>query len=303
MRSSKQYQLVCITKNGTNPAYQGARIGARRVAEAAGHSVTSYFPQKPDDVSEQIELLKDALATQPDAILLAPAHPTAMNATIEKVRAAAIPLVTFVSRPQGIEPDCFVTSDNYALAYEIAQHLIARLNGVGKIVIIEGSPASETSPPRTQGFRDAAAQYSGIEIIASGIGNYQRDDARQAMKTILAQCPEIDGVLCANDYMGIGVIDAMIEAGRHAPIVSVNAMPDAIKALHDGQLVATAAFDAMKIACAATHAAIRLLSGQPVPGVIELPVEIVTAENCAGWDKPYETRDLPRWSDLVPEKS
>ncbi|SDJ24935.1 hypothetical protein [Aliiruegeria lutimaris] len=41
--------IICITKNGTNPAYEGARIGARRVAEAAGYEMTSLYPERPDD--------------------------------------------------------------------------------------------------------------------------------------------------------------------------------------------------------------------------------------------------------------
>ena len=84
--------------------------------------------------------------------------------------------------------------------------------------------------------------------------------------------------------------------GEQVGIVSIQ---EAIAALKSGDLLATSAFDAMKIACAATMAAVRLSNGEAVPRSIELPVEIVTAENCAAWDKGYEERPLPSWEDVV----
>lgn len=52
-------------------------------------------------------------------------------------------------------------------------------------------------------------------------------------------------------------------------------MPDAIVAIKSGKLLATASFDAMKMACLAAEAAVRYLRGEQVPREIMLPVEIV----------------------------
>jgi ribose transport system substrate-binding protein len=78
----------------------------------------------------------------------------------------------------------------------------------------------------------------------------------------------------------------------------VNALPDAIAAIKAGALLATVDFDAMKIACIATEAAIRHLRGERVPEEIILPVQIVDRANCAAWDKPLEERECPRWDDV-----
>ena len=295
--SSKHF--ICITKNGTNPAYEGARIGARRIAEAAGHRLTSMFPAKPDDAEQQRALLREAFAAKPDALLVAPVHPAALDAELAAFKEAKIPVVSFVSRSQKAAPDCFVTSDNRALARSIALHLFAALGDGGRIAIIEGNPDSETSAPRTEGFLAAVAATPGIEVVATRIGYYQREPAARAMTGILDSAGDLDGVLVANDFMALGVIDVLRAAGSRARVVSVNAMPEAIAALKSGELLATSAFDAMKIACAATMAALRLTDGEAVPRNIELPVEIVTAENCAAWDKGYEERPLPSWEDVV----
>ncbi len=119
------------------------------------------------------------------------------------------------------------------------------------------------------------------------------------MTELLASEPRIDGILAANDFMALGALDAMREAGRKIPIVAVNATPEGVAAIKAGDLLASASFDAMKMACLAVEAAIRVLSGEKVPAEIVLPVEIVDRANCAAWDLPYAQRPLPEWSAYV----
>jgi ribose transport system substrate-binding protein len=109
----------------------------------------------------------------------------------------------------------------------------------------------------------------------------------------------IDGIVAANDVMSLGAIEALEDYGRRVPVVGVNAIPEAITALKSGRLLATVDFDALKISCVATEAALRHLRGERVPSDILLPVQIVDATNYLPWDKPLEERECPRWSDVV----
>jgi len=297
--TSPAFRIAAITKNLTNPAYTGARLGAARVAAAHGGVVESYTPDIPDDVDQQRALIEKAIDSEPDAFVIAPAHETALSSTIQRIKDKGLPLAFPVVAAEGVDADCFVNSDDYELAVAIANYLIDALGGKGDLVIVEGHPVSPTSEPRTRGFRDAAAAHPGVRIVEQVRGDYQLDIARDAMTGILARAGNIDGVLVANDYMALGVLDALDAAGRTAKVVGINAMPDAIAAIKAGRLLATSAFDAMKMACIATEAVIRILQGKPVPKRIVLPVEIVDAANCAAWDLPYEDRPLPVWDDVV----
>jgi ribose transport system substrate-binding protein len=280
-----KYRLCCISKNKTNPAYEGARIGAARVAKKLGCEIVNFTPNTPDDPQEQEALLIEALHSAPDAILISPAHPTALDPALQKVVDAKIPLIYFVCSSEAVKPQTFVTSDNYALAHRIAEVLIDALDGKGDVVIIEGSATSPTSAPRTQGFLDAMAPHPGITRLAQRRGEYQKENARQAMAGLLTEYPAIDGVLAANDFMAMGVIEALDAANRSVPVVGINATP--------------AAYNAMAMACVATEAAFRILSGQQVPPIIELPVDIVDASNCDSWDRPYEERAIPEWEAAI----
>lgn len=297
-------RLAVLTKNLTNPAYGAARLGADRVAAERGAVVTHYVPAVPDDVGQQLGLIREAIDARPDAIVLVPVHETAVNASIEAIAAARIPLFTFVTPVTVGAPITFVGSDDRALGSALARRLFAELKRSGRIVIIEGTPASATSRHRMEGFRDALREHPGVTIAASIVGNYQRADASAAFAAVPVQARRVDGILCANDVMALGVLDVLDRDARGAPeslplIVGVNALPEAIAEIARGRLLATADFDAMSMCALATEAAIRHLGGETVPREILLPVEIVDASNCHRWHAPFDTRVTKPWHQVA----
>jgi ribose transport system substrate-binding protein len=298
-KGPRNYRLAAFTKNKTNPAYTGARLGADRVAARLGCTLTHYVPDQPDDVDQQRALLEAALLERPDAILLAPAHATALNDILRRVLADRIPLLCFVSRPDEIACTAYLGSDDHALAKGIAGHLFTSLGGRGDVVMLEGHPNAMTTVPRTAGFRAAAEAHPGIRITQVRNGLFQRYGGQAAMAELLAAGDRIDGVLAANDAMALGALDAMHESGTKIPIVGVNATPEGVQAIKAGDMLGSASFDAMKMACLAVEAAVRVLSGETVPREIMLPVEIVQRSNCAAWDLPYAQRPLPDWDAVV----
>jgi ribose transport system substrate-binding protein len=294
-------RIAVFTKNRTNPAYEAARLGADRTALRLGAATTHYVPEQPDNVAEQIVLIERAIAQRPDAAVFVPVHETQGNDAILGFARAGIPLVNFITRTTVGERVCFVGSDDHALAMDVAHDLFRRLSGRGEIVIVEGTPASATSHERLRGFHDALAKYPGITVLASLHGEYQRDVARRVFQRAADELRGADAILCANDAMALGVLDALGNAsGDRTPlVVGINAIPEAIAAIVAGRMVATANFDAMAMSAIATEAAVRHLRGETVPGEIILPVHIVDAANCSRWNLPFEARECPNWQEVT----
>ncbi len=288
--------IAVFTKNRTNPAYAGARLGADRVAAAHAARTVHFVPETPDDPAEQLELIGRAIDLRPDAIVFVPVHETAVNEGIRRINAAGIPLFNLIAATSTGERITFVGSDDLALAAEVTRYLGARLAGTRRIVVLEGNPASPTSAERMKGILMAAAESPGLEVVARLRGDYQRDVARRAMAGLLARGTEFEGIVAANDSMALGALDALEEKALARPVVGVNAIPEAVAAIREGRMLATADFDAMKMACIATEAALRHLRGEAVPARILLPVQIVERSNCSSWDRPYESRECPAWA-------
>jgi ribose transport system substrate-binding protein len=293
------HTIAVFTKNRTNPAYAAARLGADRVAAAHGARTIHYVPEKPDDIKEQIALIDAALEQKPDAILLVPVHPTAINGAIRKIVASGVPLIGYLNPYSEPGPITFVGSDDYALGVRIATYLYDHLEGRGDVVLVEGPRESVTSLARLQGFRDAQENYPQISLVTTICGNYQPDVALEAASALLQSGLHFDAILAANDVMALAAIEALDAAGRRSIVVGVNAVPDAIASIRQGKLLATIDFDAMQIAAVATEAAVRHLRGEKVPDEIILPVSVVDRTNYREWDKPFAERALVRWEDAV----
>lgn len=294
-------RIAVFTKNRTNPAYAAARLGAERTAARFGATTAHYVPEKPDNVDEQIALIARAVAEKPDAAVFVPVDETAVNDAILRFDAANIPLFNIITPTTAGRRVTFVGSDDRALGGNIARHLFRRMNERGAVVIVEGTSASATSRERLLGFRDSLAEFPKISVLASLPGEYQRDAARKVFLAAKPQWPGIDAVLCANDAMALGVLDALEAAHepRRPLIAGVNAIPEAVAAIAAGRMLATADFNAMAMSEIATEAAVRHLRGETVPTRIMLPVQVVDASNCAQWNVPFEKRPSPDWQQIV----
>lgn len=292
--------LAVFTKNRLNPAYHGARIAAERVAARFGARAVHYVPERPDDIEQQIALIEAALRARPSAIVLVPVHLTAVDGAVRKVREAGIPIVNCINRlSDPADYVSFIGADDPAMTARVAERLFAQLGGRGRVVILEGTPGTVTARDRLQGFLAAAKRYPDVHIIGRRSGDFLQDRGEAAMNALMAEHAHIDGVLASNDSMALGAIEALRKSGRRSLVVGVNAVPEAVEALKSGTLLATADFDAFKIAALATEAALRHLRGEHVPKQILTPIEIVERSNCAPWDQPMEARDLPDWPAVL----
>jgi ribose transport system substrate-binding protein len=290
--------IAVFTKNRTNPAYESFRIAADQIARSTGARVLHFVPKQPDNIDEQKAMVEQVLKDRPDAVIFIPVDDVAMIEPVKKLNEAGIPVI-LVSNPL---PGSFVTyvgADDFEIGYREARYLFEHLGGKGKIVIIEGTAAAPTNRERVRGYRRALAEFSGIELLGSGVGNYQQPDAKHAMEKLLAEHPQIDAVLSANDSMALGVLDALKATNRTSIVIGVNGILPAVKQIETGAILATVDFDMFKIGCTATRAAVRYLKHEALPEKIILPAEVIDKTNYKAWLVPVDQRTCPQWNDVT----
>jgi ribose transport system substrate-binding protein len=160
-------------------------------------------------------------------------------------------------------------------------------------------PAAPTNRDRLRGYQHAFAECPAIAVLGTGTGNYQQPDGKRAMATFLQEHAQIDAVLCANDSMALGALEALNEAGRSATVIGINGILDAVRQIEAGKILASVDFNMFKIGCTAARAALRHLKGEPVPDKVMLPAEIIDKTNYKAWLVPVDQRPCPEWADVV----
>jgi ribose transport system substrate-binding protein len=290
--------IAVFTKNTTNPAYQAFRLAADQVGKAAGVTIVHFVPKQPDSVDEQIAMVDQVLRDRPDVVVFIPVDDVAMVESVKKLNAANIPIV-LASNPLPGSFVTFVSADDYAIGHREARYLFDKMGGKGRIVIMEGTAGAPTNRERLRGYRQALSETPGIELLASGVGNYQQPDAKRVMAGFLKEHAQIDAVLSANDSMALGVLQALKEADRKAIVIGINGILPAVKEVESGNLLATVDFNMFKIGCTATRAAIRHLKGEPLPEKIMLPAEVIDKSNYQAWLVPVDQRTCPEWNEIV----
>src|SRR5882757_9320757 len=293
-----EMNIAVFTKNATNPAYEAFRIAADQVAHSVGARTTHFVPKKPDDVDEQKAMVEQVLKERPDVVIFIPVDDVAMVEPVKKLNAANIPVV-LASNPLPGRFVTYVGADDFEIGYRQARYLFDRLNGKASIVVIEGIAVAPTNRERVRGYKRAFAEFPGVQVLGSGVGNYQQPDAKRVMEKFLAEHAQIDAVLSANDGMAIGALEALRAANRTSVVIGINGILPAVKLIETGEILATVDFNMFKIGCTATRAAVRHLKGEPLPEKIMLPAEIIDKTNYKAWLVPVDQRTCPDWAEVA----
>ncbi|MGW1993251.1 LacI family DNA-binding transcriptional regulator [Embleya sp. NPDC001921] len=127
-----------------------------------------------------------------------------------RLHGAGMPVVVG-GRPLGPDADfVYVDADNVGGARAAIEHLSVR--GRRRIATIAGPQDMCAGVDRLRGYLDAVP---GRPLVAHG--DFSRAGGAAAMRTLLAEDPDLDAVFAASDLMAVGAMAVLAEAGRRIP--------------------------------------------------------------------------------------
>jgi len=279
--SAKQYTVGLIVKNLVNPFWNYMKEGAEEVGRELGVNVITLAPIKPDNVEEQIRAMEDLIKRKVDGIVLVPADSNGIIPGVLKANAAGIPVITSNTRAFGGEVVSFVGVENYDAAYSVAMHVAEQLGGKGRVLILEGVPGAQTAIDRKNGFDDALAKYPDIKVLASQPAKFQRAEGMLVMENLIQRFPDFEAVICGNDEMALGAIEALDAAGRlkGTIVAGFDGNRDAVMSIAEGKLMVTLYQDPQAQAGDAVRALIDYIEGKEVPDRIVVKGTLITKAN------------------------
>lgn len=271
-----QDAFLSLLKNGVQVA--STRSGATVVAENA----------RSDKIA-QLNQIESLIAQKVDALIVVPVDTSATQRITGMAMNAGIPLVYANRKPADFEqlpPSAvFVGSDEKVSGTLQAREICRLMNGRGQVLVLMGDLSNEAARTRTQDVEDvlAAAPCTGIKVHDKRIGKWERERARLITGNVLAASKlsgkKIDAIIANNDEMALGAIAALKAAQQWTPdfiVGGIDATPDALHSMRDGELKVTVLQNADAQGAKAVESALRLLRKQTVQRFVDVPFELVT---------------------------
>lgn len=236
-----------------------------------------------------------------DALIINPVNSSVARAITDKAVSNGIPLVYINREPSGEEE---LRWENYGfdvtyvgcdarqsgiyqgeLVLDLGlDELDKNGDGVIQYFMIEGAPENVDAGYRTM-YSVSTIKNAGIEMecLLDEVGNWERATSKLLVREGLSQglIPEL--VICNNDAMALGAVDA-IKSGKLVPgkdiyVVGVDALPETIAAIEDGDIAGTVFNDYILQSHRAADAVMNYLQGNGNEHYVGCDYKKVSAKN------------------------
>jgi ribose transport system substrate-binding protein len=283
-------RIALVLKTANNPFFIDMQKGAEEAAKKLGVNVVVQAAEREVDVEKQMQIIENLIQAKVAALCVTPSGSREIVPAIEKANRAGIPVVIVDTRvdPKTMSESkakiaTFIGSDNYEGGKLAGEFIAKKLNGKGKVAVLEGIPGHETGDSRLKGFRDAVKATPGIEIVASQTANWERDQGFNVFQNILQSHPDIQAVFACSDLMALGAVEAIAAAKKTGQIIVVgfDAANEAREAVLKGTMDATVAQSPAEMGALAIENAYRVIKGEPVKAEFVVPIKLITKENAA----------------------
>ena len=278
--------IGCVIISGTNPHCQIFEEGFRSVVEENGDEAVVLDADY--DPGKLMSCLSDLIAQNVDGIVVESCD---NQAPIQSIKEAADKGIVVAAADMlldvGEEENILVSqtvSDNYDGGYQCGLDFAKRANGEEKNYLIMDFETNTAAVERVQGFRDAIADQPNLHLLEVNQPNPETLEAKLAlMDTWIQKYDKIDCVFAYHDPAAMACVQALEAAGKlqGTLVYGVDGNIDAIQAISEGKMTATAKQQPDQLAILSTKNMYRVLNGEEIDGdwLTKVPIIFIDETN------------------------
>ncbi|MCY9665803.1 substrate-binding domain-containing protein [Paenibacillus alginolyticus] len=260
---AKKQFVIGVSMSAHDQYLKVVTDGMEKKAKELGVTLKAY--NADGNIQTQLNDVDNLLTQKVDAIILNPVDRDGLDAAVDKIKQAKIPLVETVAFTKNNKYDVFVGSKEENAGRIQGEFIINKIGKKGKMVILHGPMGQSGEIGRYEGLKEALlSKYPDWQVLAEQPGDWSRDKGMKIMEDWLQRYKDIDVVAAQNDEMALGAIAAIEAAGKTEKIavLGVDAQPDAVQAVIDGKMKMTILQDATKQGEEAVKVTQGLLKGE-----------------------------------------
>jgi ribose transport system substrate-binding protein len=275
--------IPVIVKDLTSPYWRAVLAGARKAGQDLGVNVVGFGTS---DANGQIGILATAVASNPAAIVIAPADFAALGKPIDEA-ARKVKIIGIESAADTKAMTSLLATDNLNAGRIAADALAVAItksyaDTEGDVAIITAMPGIASLDQRAKGFKEVvAAKYGALDIVAEKAADGKPATGVNIMKDLIASTADLRGVFVSDPVMALAVGQAIAEkkSDDKINVVGVGSDEKLIKFLQDDIITGLVVEDPFRMGYEGVKTALAASKGEPVPANVDTGVTLVTKAN------------------------
>ncbi|MBA2301524.1 MAG: substrate-binding domain-containing protein [Acidobacteria bacterium] len=212
---------IGFSQTGFNHPWRVEMVNSARAEVARHPNVELIVTDGKVDVVKQSGDIADLLAQGVDAIIVSPVEDAGLRAAMRRATSRSSVPVIVLDRDVEVNKSVFIGQDNASMAAAVAEVMVERLRErhgevKGNVLVLTGLLGSKPAIGRHEGFLAVVNRHPGINVLASGDGQWIREPALRLMDDWLVRFPVIDAVFSHAEESSWGAQLAIDRAGRAA---------------------------------------------------------------------------------------
>ena len=278
--------ISVIVKDTTSVYWQTVLAGARKAGQDLGVDVTELGAQSEADVADQIGLLAKAVASNPAAIVIAPAQFAALGKPIDEA-AKKVKIIGIDAAADTKALTSFVATDEMQAGRIAADALANAITKTyadteGDVAIITASPRSASPDQSAIGFKEQVAnKYRALNVLPEKVADAQAATGLSIMKDLVDADRDLRGVFVSNVIMAEGASQVVYNklSGDRINYVVFGSDDKLVKSLQDGTIAALVVQDPFRMGYDGVKTALAASKGEKVPATLDTGANIITKAN------------------------
>lgn len=310
--------LVYFIYNGpVDEPYFGPMLSGAQAVEKYYPNLDIRILSANSSATAEVSQVKEAIAAGAKGIILNPIANTDTQVAVQAMK-QGIPVVTLdrdIADSSG--RIAFIGDKDVTLGKDMATTGISWLKSRGikppwHVVVLQGTLGASTAVDRLDGTMDVLkpliAKHE-VDVVLNTSGAFATGTAQSIMTEELSKTTNIQLVICGNDAMALGVVNAYAahglksSLGKTVGIAGADAQPDDLRDIGKGTQLVTVTHSPYVEAFWAVEAMSNYLTSHTKPsaakfpnGDVVIPMDVVTKANVksvAGWGTPRVVPPLP----------
>ena len=283
-KTDSEKYIAVIAKAVNSDFWHNVNNGVLSAATEYNVTVTFEGPENEEDYYSQNILIETAVKNGADAIVLSAIDYNNSVATVNAAIRKGVKVITIDSDVNSDAVSLFIGTDNIAAGKKAGKAAVDGFDRRSEIVIglVNYNADTDNGNQREKGFREYISTVSNARIAAVVTAESNEESATAAAERLLKQNPQVNVIVGFNEWMTLGVGNAVKNLGLYENVRSVgfDSNLTSVSMLETGEMDALIVQNPFAIGYLGVEKAAALISGEiSQSDDIYTDVTTVTKEN------------------------